>query len=164
MYQARVNWFSLGERKKKQIDPKPTSMFIYLSAAITGINYLDVRCMICTGSLSFSDVRLTALSNWHDGNSFSKIKLMVLLWNSTMIRCSLPWHPFLDIGLYNFLLCFLLVLAFYNWFGNSSLQLQALVGFEKSLKHLDEHLVDIGSKVSVMYYSLACLTWLLLLL
>lgn len=114
--------------------------------------------------MSFSDVRLTALSNLHDGSSFSNIMLMVLLWNSTMIRCSLPWHPFLDIGVYNFLLCFLLVLAFYNWFGNSSLQLQALVGFEKSLKHLDKHLVDVGSKVSVMYYSRVCLMWLLLLL
>lgn len=29
------------------------------------------------------------------------------------------------------------------------LQVQALVGFEKTIKHLDEHLVDIGSKVRI---------------
>jgi hypothetical protein len=28
------------------------------------------------------------------------------------------------------------------------LQLQALVGFEKNIKHLDNHLVEIGTKVS----------------
>lgn len=28
-------------------------------------------------------------------------------------------------------------------------QAQALVGFEKTVKHLDEHLVDIGTKVSI---------------
>lgn len=27
--------------------------------------------------------------------------------------------------------------------------MQALVGFEKTIKHLDDHLVDIGSKVSI---------------
>lgn len=31
------------------------------------------------------------------------------------------------------------------------LQVQALVGFEKTVKHLDEHLVDISTKVSMRY-------------
>lgn len=30
------------------------------------------------------------------------------------------------------------------------IQVQALVGFEKTIKHLDDHLVDIGSKVDLL--------------
>lgn len=48
--------------------------------------------------------------------------------------------------------------TFSNWFGNCYLQVQALVGFEKTLKHLDEHLVNIGTKVSIIFFlaSLLC--------
>lgn len=35
-----------------------------------------------------------------------------------------------------------------------SLQVQALVGFEKTIKHLDDHLVDISTKVGLKIYPL----------
>lgn len=39
-------------------------------------------------------------------------------------------------------------------------KVQALVGFEKTIKHLDDHLVEIGSKVILIYLKIVQFLWL----
>lgn len=60
-----------------------------------------------------------------------------LLASSNMLHCSLYTFFFAFVGF---------ALDASNYI--SLLQLQALVGFEKNIKHLDNHLVEIGTKVS----------------
>lgn len=55
--------------------------------------------------------------------------------------------------LFFFFILFFQSFMFFNFWVISNkfldfFQLQALVGFEKTIKHLDEHLVEIGTKVS----------------
>lgn len=45
-----------------------------------------------------------------------------------------------------------LLLCVVNFRSLVSFQVQALVGFEKRLKHLDDHLMEIGSKVCMKTY------------
>lgn len=48
----------------------------------------------------------------------------------------------------------------FHYLNSVSLQVQALVGYEKTIKHLDEHLVDISTKVSTVCSLMLLFIWL----